>query len=162
MSAELEGVVASLTIGRIPSVWAARSYPSLKPLGSYIADLCERLAFFQVGKTLHNMHSKGKEKKAKFSVFSIGMRRRSRRHFGYRDSSSLKPSSLGCCRTMLVGIPSQLINLYLISTFNRNWPWRNHLKRVRMSMASLQMDFDGTMTSELSIFFIYNFNILRN
>lgn len=48
MSAELEQLVASLMIGRIPNAWAARSYPSLKPLGSYIIDLCERLAFFQV------------------------------------------------------------------------------------------------------------------
>lgn len=48
MSAELERVAASLMIGRLPSAWAARSYPSLKPLGSYITDLCERLAFFEV------------------------------------------------------------------------------------------------------------------
>ncbi|KAL5971244.1 Dynein heavy chain 7 axonemal [Taenia solium] len=47
MSAELEQLVGSLMVGRIPNVWAARSYPSLKPLGSYIIDLCERLAFFQ-------------------------------------------------------------------------------------------------------------------
>ncbi|VDD77178.1 unnamed protein product [Mesocestoides corti] len=47
MSAELERTAASLLIGRIPDVWCARSYPSLKPLGSYISDLCERLNFFQ-------------------------------------------------------------------------------------------------------------------
>ena len=29
-------------------MWAARSYPSLKPLGSYVADLVARLRFFKV------------------------------------------------------------------------------------------------------------------
>ncbi|VUZ52829.1 unnamed protein product, partial [Hymenolepis diminuta] len=47
MSADLEKVMSSLMIGRLPSAWAQRSYPSLKPLGSYINDLCERLAFFE-------------------------------------------------------------------------------------------------------------------
>ncbi len=48
MSAELEGIAASLMIGRVPSAWDARSYPSLKPLGGYVSDLCDRLAFLQV------------------------------------------------------------------------------------------------------------------
>lgn len=29
----------------MPEAWAARAYPSLKPLSSWVADLCERLAF---------------------------------------------------------------------------------------------------------------------
>ena len=42
MSAELEDVFNNMLVGKVPAVWSAKSYPSLKPLGGYIADLFER------------------------------------------------------------------------------------------------------------------------
>lgn len=32
---------------QVPEAWAAKAYPSLKPLPSWVADLLERLAFIQ-------------------------------------------------------------------------------------------------------------------
>jgi dynein heavy chain len=47
LSADLEAALLSLTDGAVPALWLKKSYPSLKPLGGYVKDLLERLAWFR-------------------------------------------------------------------------------------------------------------------
>ncbi|KAI8464307.1 MAG: dynein heavy chain and region D6 of dynein motor-domain-containing protein [Monoraphidium minutum] len=46
MSAELDELGRSLFDGKVPALWLRRSFPSAKPLGSYVADVLARAAFF--------------------------------------------------------------------------------------------------------------------
>lgn len=47
MSAELEAMFNAFFNGQVPANWTSVSYISLKPLGSWVADLIERVAFFK-------------------------------------------------------------------------------------------------------------------
>jgi dynein heavy chain len=47
LSSELEVALKQIRQGYVPELWLAKSYPSLKSLGSYIKDLSDRLDFFQ-------------------------------------------------------------------------------------------------------------------
>lgn len=45
MSSDLENLLTAIYDNKIPDAWKKRSYPSLKPLGSYVDDLIRRLEF---------------------------------------------------------------------------------------------------------------------
>ena len=45
MSKELDEVGTAMAANKVPPQWEAKSYPSLKPMASYVADLMDRLAF---------------------------------------------------------------------------------------------------------------------
>ena len=47
LSAELEAMGSSIFDGRVPELWSAKGYPSLKPLNLWYADLLKRLGFIQ-------------------------------------------------------------------------------------------------------------------
>lgn len=47
MSSELDMLATNMYSGKLPAMWASKSYPSMKPLASYVADLIVRLRFFQ-------------------------------------------------------------------------------------------------------------------
>eukprot|EP00798_Chlamydomonas_sp_ICE-L_P020336 gene20336-27098_t len=47
MSSDLDLVFRSMAIGQLPPLWKGKSFPSLKPLGSYVLDLLARLDMLQ-------------------------------------------------------------------------------------------------------------------
>lgn len=47
MSSDLDKVGRALFDGKVPAMWLKKSFPSLKPLGSYIKEVLERINFFQ-------------------------------------------------------------------------------------------------------------------
>ncbi|ETO22424.1 Dynein heavy chain family protein [Reticulomyxa filosa] len=47
MSSELDGVFMDLLNNKVPAMWSSASYPSLKPLGSWIQDLNKRFDFIR-------------------------------------------------------------------------------------------------------------------
>ncbi|KAA6377713.1 MAG: putative dynein heavy chain, partial [Streblomastix strix] len=47
MSQAIEDVYDAILISKVPNQWADAAYPSLKPLGAWVADLIERILFFR-------------------------------------------------------------------------------------------------------------------
>lgn len=47
MSMDLERMFDSFLLKRVPELWEKKSYPSLKPLASWVPDFCKRMEFYQ-------------------------------------------------------------------------------------------------------------------
>lgn len=47
MSLELENMFRNISLKKVPANWEASAYPSLKPLGSWFADMVERIDFMR-------------------------------------------------------------------------------------------------------------------
>lgn len=48
LSRDIETVAMAIANTKMPDVWLMNSYPTLKSLGSFVKDLQQRIAFFQV------------------------------------------------------------------------------------------------------------------
>ncbi len=47
MTAQLEKMFKALYDGKVPELWLAKSYPTLKSLSNYVTDLQKRCKFFK-------------------------------------------------------------------------------------------------------------------
>ena len=47
MTNSLEKMFKALYDGKVPEIWLLKSYPTLKPLASYMTDLQKRCKFFK-------------------------------------------------------------------------------------------------------------------
>lgn len=47
MTQNLEKMYKSLYENKVPELWLSKSYPTMKPLGSYFNDLTKRVDFFK-------------------------------------------------------------------------------------------------------------------
>jgi dynein heavy chain len=48
MSSDLDNMYMAFLNGKVPQIWSAVGFASLKPLGSWVRDLLERLTFFRM------------------------------------------------------------------------------------------------------------------
>lgn len=47
MSVDIDQLITSMFLGKMPAMWAPYSYPTMKPITSYFQDLLDRLAMLQ-------------------------------------------------------------------------------------------------------------------
>lgn len=69
MNTPLQLLFEQLLTGKLPSMWSAVSYPSLKPVDSYVSDLILRINFFSTLR--ENQEMKIKKSELSFAYYCI-------------------------------------------------------------------------------------------